>query len=659
VRRLGQPTTATRLFAIYLVATLVPVVALGFVLIQGFRSEARSRGLAEARSQAAVIASGVAAPLLKGKSLKADLVGDGGIDMREITASLVGNRQVLRLRLHDTSGRVIFSNDDSGFSDDIDDEVLESVHGETLSLLTRFNSDANDSGPKGEKVVEVYMPLHDSANQTVGVLEMYLPYAPIANDIAAGTRRLSWEVGVGLALLYLVVAAVSLSVTRRLRREARENRFLARHDALTRLPNRMLFRERTEDVLATATSQGGRCAVAVIDLDRFKEVNDTLGHHTGDELLLELSRRLSACDIDGAVIARLGGDEFGVVLPAVEDHLEATRQLFELRVVLEEDVQLRGLPVSVQASVGYALAPDDGTEVDDLLQYADVAMYHAKSRHLGVARYDAVFDTYDAAQLALVAELRTAIEQGQLVLHFQPKVTANTGDVRAVEALVRWNHPVKGMVAPDAFLPVAEQTDLIDPLTSFVLDAALRQLRVWDAEVEDRLAVAVNISARSVTRPDFADEVLAALEESGVGPERLLLEITETALVVDPERAARMLAKLQRAGVRVSIDDFGRGQTSLGYLSHLALSELKIDKSFVLARNDPTNAAIISSVIQLGHNLGLQVVAEGVETNETFEWLRSNGCDIAQGYLFAKPMPADAMTRWLRDRSRAALSSYY
>jgi diguanylate cyclase (GGDEF)-like protein len=639
------------LLAVYIAATLVPVVALGFVLIHGYSAEARARGLTEARSEAAVLTGAVAQPLLnQGGTLKSGLTGERGDDLRDTTANLVANRQVLRLRLHDATGRVVFSSDKSGFSDDLDDEVVEALHGETLAFLTHFNSDANDAGPRGERVVEVYMPFSNSAHQTVGVLEMYLPYDPIARDISAGTTQLSWEVGIGLGLLYLVLAGISVSLTRRLRREARENRFLARHDALTRLPNRMLFRERTADIVAAANRHGGHCAVAVIDLDRFKEVNDTLGHHTGDQLLLELSQRLSASRIDGAVIARLGGDEFGVVLPMVEDQLEATRQLFELRLLLEDDVQLRGLPVSVQASIGYALAPDDGTEVDGLLQFADVAMYHAKSRHLGVARYDAAYDTYDAAQLALVAELRTAIEQGQLMLHYQPKVTTDTGDVRAVEALVRWNHPVKGIVAPDAFLPVAEQTDLIDPLTSWVLDAALRQLRVWDAEVGD-LAVAVNISARSLTRPDFADEVLAALEESRVAPERLLLEITETALVVDPERAARMLAKLQRAGVRVSIDDFGRGQTSLGYLSHLALYELKIDKSFVLARDDPTNAAIISSVIQLGHNLGLQVVAEGVETSETFEWLRSNGCDIAQGFLFARPMPADAMTDWLRARS--------
>ena len=308
----------------------------------------------------------------------------------------------------------------------------------------------------------------------------------------------------------------------------------------------------------------------------------------------------------------------------------------------------------MQASIGYALVPDDGTDVDELIQYADVAMYHAKSGHLGVARYDRAFDTYDAASLALVAELRHAIEHDQLVLHFQPKIVTSTGDVPAVEALVRWNHPIKGLVPPDAFLPVAEQTDLIDPLTSWVLYSALRQLRAWDRDA-DGLAVAVNISARSLVRPDFADEVLTALEVTGISADRLLLEITETALVVDPERAARMLARLQRVGVRVSIDDFGRGQTSLGYLSHLALYELKIDKSFILARDDPTNAAIISSVIQLGHNLGLQVVAEGVETSETFEWLRSTGCDVAQGFLFARPMPGEAMTGWLRDHAAASL----
>ena len=659
--RVGQPagrsTSAARLLAIYMAATLVPVIALGFVLINGYRGEATSRGINEARTQAALLAGAVVEPQLDGKPLDGAIDADDSVDLQTISDTLVRERQVLRLRLHDTTGRVVFSNDGTGFSEDLDDEVLDALHGETLALLTRFNSDSEDAGPIGPRVVEVYMPLDRTSARTLGVLEVYLPYDPIASDIATQTRRLSWEVGIGLALLYLVLAGISVSLTRRLRKEARENAFLARHDALTRLPNRVLFRERAKEVVATALRQGGHCAVAVIDLDRFKEVNDTLGHHTGDDLLLKLAERLTTSGIDGVVIARLGGDEFGVVLPAVVDQLDATRQLFEIRVLLEEDVQLRDLPLSVQASVGYAMAPDDGTDVDDLLQYADVAMYHAKARHLGVARYDAVYDTYDAAKLALVAELRQAIEQDELVLHFQPKLTTNTGAVPAVEALVRWNHPVKGLIPPDAFLPVAEQTDLIDPLTSWVLDSALAQVGMWDADLPG-LAVAVNVSARNITRPDFADEVLASLEEHRIGPEQLLLEITETALVADPERAARTVAKLQRAGIRVSLDDFGRGQTSLGYLSHLALHELKIDKSFVLARNDPTNAAIISSVIQLGHNLGLQVVAEGVETSETLEWLRSHGCDIAQGYLIARPMPAAEMGSWLRSHANTVARTF-
>jgi diguanylate cyclase (GGDEF)-like protein len=638
-------------------ATLVPVIALGFILINGYQGGAKARGIKEARTQAAVLAGAVVEPQFDGQPLNGKIAPDDAADLQAISNTMVKEKQVLRLRLHDTTGRVVFSNDGTGFSADVDDEVLEALHGETIALLTRFNSDSEDSGPIGPRTVEVYMPLNRTTSRTLGVLEVYLPYDPIAAEISAETRRLSWEVGIGLALLYLVLAGISTSLTRRLRREARENAFLARHDALTRLPNRVLFRERVQEVVEATVRRNGHCAVAVIDLDRFKEVNDTLGHHTGDELLLNLAERLSATGAEGVVIARLGGDEFGVVLPDVVDQLDATRQLFEIRLLLEDDIQLRGLALSVQASIGYAMAPNDGTDVDDLLQYADVAMYHAKSRHLGVARYDAVYDTYDAAKLALVAELRQTIEQNELVLYFQPKVTTIDGAVPAVEALVRWNHPVKGLIPPDSFLPIAEQTDLIDPLTSWVLDSALAQVGTWDNDLPG-LAVAVNVSARNITRPDFADEVLAALEQHRIGPERLLLEITETALVADPERAARTLEQLQRAGVRVSLDDFGRGQTSLGYLSHLALYELKIDKSFVLARNDPTNAAIISSVIQLGHNLGLQVVAEGVETSETFEWLRSHGCDIAQGYLIARPMPATEMGLWLRTHDAAVAHSF-
>jgi EAL domain-containing protein (putative c-di-GMP-specific phosphodiesterase class I) len=315
------------------------------------------------------------------------------------------------------------------------------------------------------------------------------------------------------------------------------------------------------------------------------------------------------------------------------------------------------LPLSPEASFGYALAPADGTDVDTLLRRADMAMYLAKGTRSGTARYDRERDHYDAAQLALVSELRRAIETDELVLYYQPKAELRTGRVCAVEALIRWQHPARGMVAPDAFLPVAEQTGLIDALTGWVLAAALTQIVAW-GPVFEGLSMSVNVSARNLARLDFADTVLTALATAGVPASCLVVEITETALMTDPEVAGDVLARLSVAGVRISVDDFGQGQTSLGYLSTLPLHELKIDKSFVSdLPHNPGHAAIVRSVVDLGHNLGLQVVAEGVETQEIVALLTATGCDVAQGYLLARPMPADDLIPWLADNRAGALTA--
>jgi EAL domain-containing protein (putative c-di-GMP-specific phosphodiesterase class I) len=336
-----------------------------------------------------------------------------------------------------------------------------------------------------------------------------------------------------------------------------------------------------------------------------------------------------------------------MVLTNADDLGDVHGALSQLRRVLQQEVEVSGLPLAADASVGFAMYPHDGTTVDLLLQYADVAMYVAKATHAGVVRYDESQDHCDATKLSLVAELRRAIAGDELVLHYQPKASVGTGEIVAVEALVRWNHPDRGLLYPDSFLPVAEQTGIIDSLTRWVLDSALSQLVTWGLDV-DGLAVAINVSARNLARADFADTVLAAVARSGVPASRLLLEITETALVSDPDRAGRSLRKLAAAGIRISLDDFGQGQTSLGYLSTLPLHEVKIDKSFVLdMMSDTSHAAIVRSVIDLAHNLGFEVVAEGVETEQILDALATLGCDIAQGYLLARPMPAGNLPEWL------------
>ena len=331
-----------RLLAVYAAVTLLPVLALGFALVGGYRSEAHTRGLTEARSEAALLAGSVVEPQLEGRPV-GTLTPTAAADLHRVVARSVAAHQILRLRLRDLAGHVVFADDGSGFGGAPEDEAMEAARGETVAKLTHFNSDSNDTGPVGVSAVEVYLPLNADGH-TLGVLEVYLPYDPIAHDISAGLRRLSWQLGIGLALLYVVLTGVSVSLTRRLRREARHNRFLARHDPLTSLPNRVLFREQAAAAVAAATREGRRCAVAVIDLDRFKEVNDTLGHHSGDALLLELSKRLAEHAAEGIIIARLGGDEFGVVVPNVKDQVDATGTMFALRLILEEDVQVRHCP---------------------------------------------------------------------------------------------------------------------------------------------------------------------------------------------------------------------------------------------------------------------------------------------------------------------------
>jgi diguanylate cyclase (GGDEF)-like protein len=632
------------LFAIYAVVSLVPVLVLGVLLAQAIRSEAARRGLAEGRSEAVLVAQTAIEPQLSGAQLSLGLSPDQTRRLRQVADRVVKERHVLRLRLRDLTGRVVFSGDNSGFRERPDDEALAAAAGHVVALLTHVNADTNDEGATGVAAVEVYLPLMGgTTGRQVGVLEIYLPYAPIARDVTSGLHSLYVDLVAGLGLLYLVLFAVTASASRGLRRQVALNAFLAEHDTLTELPNRTLFHRQVRGAVGRASS-AHPAAIAIIDLDRFKDVNDTLGHHNGDRLLSELGQRLAQTMRPGDTVARLGGDEFGLIIRDVVDPEPVLRRL---RGVIDREVEISGLPLSVEASVGFVLAPADGTDVDVLLQHADLAMYAAKAQHAGVVRYSPSFDHYDAHSLSLVSELRGAIEADQLVLHYQPQVSLLSFRPIAVEALVRWQHPVDGLLAPDKFLPLAEQTDVIDTLTRWVLRQALVDMAALPPERSD-LGVAVNVSARSLYRDSFADEVIEILDEIRVRPERLTIEVTETSLLTDPRRAASVLDRLAAAGIQISIDDFGRGQTSLAYLSVLPIRQLKIDRSFVagMLRNS-ADASIVRSIIDLGHNLTLGVVGEGVETIEVLDAVRAFGCDVGQGFLLARPMPIDGLLEWL------------
>jgi diguanylate cyclase len=647
--REGHHPTA-RLFAAYGAICVVPVIALGLVLSAAYRTDAQSRGIAEGRSEAVLIAKTAIGPHLDGLPLSRGLSSTEQDSLDRLVRGAVHDGDILRLRLRDLSGQVVFSDDGSGFNNRPEDEALDAANGRTVTRLTRLNSDSVDTGSPKEEAVEVYLPLAAGIpERRVGVLEIYLPYAPIQADVTAGLHQLYLDLGIGLALLYVAIFAIAWSVSRGFRRQLRVNKHLAESDPLTDLPNRTVFHRRAEAALRRQRLQRrSSVVVAIVDLDRFKEINDTLGHHNGDKLLSQIAERLGEVVRGHDTVARLGGDEFGIVLSDVSDSEEV---LWRLRGVIEREVSVSGLPLSIDSSVGYAVAPEDGTNVDELLQRADVAMYVAKAQHAGVIRYDHNFDHYDAAKLALVSELRGAIERDELELHYQPKATVADGHVKAVEALVRWRHPREGLLGPDRFVPLAEQTDLIERLTEWVIARALRDLRSLDP-LPGALAVAVNVSARNLSRPGIDELVTRELAESEIAPERLIVEITETALLADPARASEVLRTLTAMGVSVSIDDFGCGQTSLGYLSTLPIKELKIDRSFVGDMlHSSAHAAIVRSIVDLGHNLTLNVVAEGVESSDVLQSLRMIGCDLVQGFFLARPMPLADLQDWMLARA--------
>ena len=464
----------------------------------------------------------------------------------------------------------------------------------------------------------------------------------------SGDRRFAADVSVGTMRLEhdqpLQIFSVR-DITRRKEAEAAlEHQAL--HDALTDLPNRVLLHDRLQQAIRAADRNTTSVALLVMDLDRFKEVNDTFGHHTGDQLLEQLGQRLGSVLRASDTIARLGGDEFAVLLPTAA--LDEAQQIADrLLQVLEQPFTLGGLQLEIDASIGIALSPDHGHDADTLLRRADVAMYVAKRGNVGHAVYTADQDQHSPMRLAMVSELRRAIDQNELSLYFQPKVSLAAGSVTCAEALVRWQHPRHGLLGPDLFVPIAEQTGLIRPLARWVLDAALRQCSRWRHQGLD-LAVAVNLSMRNLHDPEVVDTIRQLLTRWGIPPSRLVVEITESSLMADAERAMDVLGRLRAMGVGISIDDFGTGYSSLAYLKRLPVDELKIDKSFVAhIASDDNDAAIVRSTIGLAHDLGLAVVAEGIEDEVTWDYLAGLGCDVAQGYFISRPLPVAAFGDWL------------
>ena len=422
----------------------------------------------------------------------------------------------------------------------------------------------------------------------------------------------------------------------------------ALHDSLTGLPNRNLLADRLGHAVAQARREAAPMALLLLDLDRFKAVNDTLGHQIGDRLLCHVAERLVGPLREVDTIARLGGDEFALILPAIESEESAGAVAARLLETLGAPFSVDGLSLEIGASIGIALFPEHAEEGPRLLQCADVAMYQAKQAGGGVAVYDEDRDHNSVRHLTITGELRKAIETRQLSFHYQPKIDLASGRVVGAEALIRWQHPELGFVPPDEFIVLAEQTGLIEALTAWSFDQTLAQAARWRA-LGLELGIAVNLSARTLHDEGLPDMVAAALSRHRVAPGLLTVEITETAIMLDPERAARVVGRLHDLGLRLSVDDFGTGHSSLAYLKRLPLDELKIDRTFVMqmTENDD-DAVIVRSTVDLSHSLGLKVVAEGVELEEHLQILRGLACDTAQGYFISRPLTPEAFEDWCR-----------
>jgi diguanylate cyclase (GGDEF)-like protein len=461
----------------------------------------------------------------------------------------------------------------------------------------------------------------------------------------------------GAVVLAMIIRMAGATGMKKEEAEARLA-FAAGHDTLTGLPNRAFFYERTTRALEHAAHTNSFCAVMLFDLDRFKEINDSLGHKYGDRVLNEVGPRVQSVLRHGDSLARLGGDEFCVLLPGVSGNDHAVHVAERIMAVLEEPFDVDGTVLGIEASCGIAMAPDHGDSADLLLQRADVAMYVAKATQPNVVLYRAELDTNTPERVALLGDLRKAVGRGEFILHFQPKADMTTRRVKGAEALIRWCHPTLGLLYPDSFIPEAERTGLIEPMTHWVLHEALGQCRKWLDEKRpddpDELSIAVNLSARSLMDSSLPETVDAALRRWNVPSYLLGLEITETIIMTDPVRAKRILTELADLGVTLSIDDFGTGYSSLAYLRDLPVHELKIDRAFVQDMGSGSEeAVIVRAVVDLARNLGLETVAEGVE--DAFVWgqLVELGCDTAQGYHLARPMPEGQFKAWLADYIRA------
>jgi diguanylate cyclase (GGDEF)-like protein len=561
----------------------------------------------------------------------------------------------------DNTLNLIKGNAAAGSADRTSADKILALHQQYQALIGRVFRllDTNHAGRATALENVRVSPILHSLTKNLSTFEEAHHVVVVAQLNAAHRDGAVLQIGtpVLLGLILLLLWAFML-VTRDYRRMVERQ---ALHDALTGLPNRLLFADRVGHALAAAGRTGAQPVVMLLDLDRFKDVNDTLGHHHGDQLLIELAARLQSSIRPVDTVARLGGDEFAVLL---SDGGETAGTLAARRILtsLERPFNLAGITVGVEASIGIASANASNLEptavdsaadarMPDLLQHADTAMFQAKKDRDGYRHYVPGQDGSTTAHLTLLGELRQALDRDELVVHYQPKVAVDTGGLLGVEALVRWQHPTRGLLTPGEFIDLAEGTTLIHRLTDVVLSKALALTRRWlDEGIQ--VPVAVNVSARSLLDQGFPARVTEQLIAAKVPASMLCLELTESTIMSDPDGALAILHRLHDMGVRLSVDDFGTGYSSMAYLKVLPVDELKVDRSFVkdMTSNESDNI-LVQSAVDLGHNLGLSVVAEGVEDQQTLAAVQAVGADVVQGYYFARPMDAELLGPWMAEQA--------
>ncbi len=641
--------------------SLIPIVVLGFALARVLQAQIVSRTLADAGESAQLVARLGIQPRLTPRDLREGLSARGIRALDEQLRARSVSSDLARIKIWNNRGRIVYSDDhaligrspSTSDDDDLHDALAGAPHPAEVVTPSPGAETASEVGLG--RLVEVYVPLRFSPSEPpAGVFEIYLSYRPIAAAIAHAERTIALLVFLGLALLWAILFRIVASASRRLRRQAQENDRLARYDQLTGLPNRTLFREHAARAIGGEAPDDRAVAVLLLDIDAFKQINDTLGHDVGDAVLREVARRLRDSLAADALLARLGNDEYAILQPLAADRTDALAVAGAAQAAMETPVTLGGVALNVELSIGIALSPEHAADADTLLQRADIALDRARARRGRVEVYSADYDQSGAARLALLGEVRPALDRDEFVLFYQPQLDLASGRVRGVEALLRWRHPRRGMIAPLEFISLIEQTALVGPVTLRVIELALRQLSRWRASGLE-LAVAVNLSARNLHEPELAPQIEALLRSHAVPAAALTVEVTESAAMADPDAAVGVLEALRALGVGVSIDDFGSGHASIAYLARLPASELKIDRSFVSRMcESPRDAAIVRTAIDLARHLELQVVAEGIETAEVCERLAAMGCDVGQGYLISRPAPAEDLEEWLRERVGAA-----